>query len=154
MRGASALWPKRRTALGVTALAAYQRGVKAAGTDYNWHWRVHIGLWAVATASKLTSDFVERGVNRGFLNSAIMQFLDRDRLGKRFYLLDTFRGIDERYVSSEELASGVMEKSKAAIDSGFHIVGSQSVRANFSEWKSSKIIEGQFQRHCNSIRRQ
>ncbi|MBA2591458.1 MAG: class I SAM-dependent methyltransferase [Gammaproteobacteria bacterium] len=122
--------------------AAYQRGVKAVGTDYNWHWRVHIGLWAAATASKLPGDFVECGVNRGFLSSAIMQFLDWDRLGKQFYLLDTFRGIDERYVSHEELASRVMERSKAAIDSGFYVVGSQSVRANLSEWKNIRIIEG------------
>ncbi len=69
-----------------------------------------------------------------------MQFLDWDRLGKQFYLLDTFRGVDERYVSNEELASGVMEKSQAAMDSGF--VGSQSVRSNFSEWKNIRIIEG------------
>jgi hypothetical protein len=26
-----------------TFKAAYQRGLKATGTDYNWHWRVHIG---------------------------------------------------------------------------------------------------------------
>ncbi len=52
-----------------------------------------------------------------------MQFLDWDRLGKQFYLLDTFRGIDERYVSDEKLASGITEKSKAAIDSGFYVVG-------------------------------
>jgi hypothetical protein len=125
-----------------TFKAAYQRGVKAAGTDYHWHWRVHIGLWAAALTSKLAGDFVECGVNRGFLSSAIMQFLDWDSLGKQFYLLDTFRGIDERYVSNEELASGVMEKSKAAIDSGFYVVGSQSVKANFSEWKNTRIIEG------------
>jgi hypothetical protein len=122
--------------------ASYQRGVTATGTDYNRHCRVHTGLWAAATASKLPSDFVECGLNRGFQSSAIMQFLDWDRLGKQFYLLDTFRGIDERYVSSQELASGVIEKRKAAIDSGFYVVGSQSVRANFSEWKNTRIIEG------------
>jgi len=98
-----------------TFKAAYQRGVTAAGTDYSWHWRVHIGLWAAAMASKLAGDFIECGVNRGSLSSAIMQFLDWDSLAKQFYLLDTFRGIDERYVSNEELASGVIEKSKAAI---------------------------------------
>lgn len=48
----------------------------------------------------------------GFLSSAIMQFLDWDRLGKQFYLLDTFRGIDERYVSNEELVGGVMERAR------------------------------------------
>ena len=125
-----------------TFKAAYQRGVKAAGTDYSWHWRVHIGLWAAAMAARLPGDFVECGVNRGFLSSAIMQFLDWDSLGKQFYLLDTFRGIDERYVSNEELASRVMEKSKAAIDAGFYVVGSQSVRANFSEWKKHQDHRG------------
>lgn len=84
---------------------------------------MYTGLRAAATASKLPGDFVDCGVNRGFLSSAIMQFLDWDRLGKQFYVLDAFKGIDQRYVSSEELASGVMEKSRAAIDSGFYVVG-------------------------------
>ena len=29
--------------------AAYERGVQAVGWDYNWHWRVHVSLWAAAT---------------------------------------------------------------------------------------------------------
>jgi hypothetical protein len=45
----------------------------------------------------------------------------------------TLRGINQRYVSNEELAGGVMEKSKAAIDSGFYVVGCRSVRSNSSE---------------------
>ena len=122
--------------------AAYQRGVHAAGMDYSWHWRVHIGLWAAATCSKLSGDFVECGVNRGFLSSAIMQFLDWDRLGKRFFLLDTFRGIDAKYVSKEELDDGALDKGQAALRSGFYVVGADSVRANFSEWRNVQIIEG------------
>ena len=38
-------------------LSAYQRGVKAVGEDYNWHWRVHIGLWAARTAAQKPGDF-------------------------------------------------------------------------------------------------
>ena len=52
---------------------AYQRGVEAVGEDYQWHWRVHIGLWAAYSASKLNGDFIECGVNKGFMSSAIMQ---------------------------------------------------------------------------------
>jgi hypothetical protein len=37
---------------------AYEWGCRAAA-DYKWHWRVHIGLWAGFTASKLAGDFVE-----------------------------------------------------------------------------------------------
>jgi hypothetical protein len=123
-------------------IAAYRRGVAAAGSDYGWHWRVHVGLWAAATAASLPGDFVECGVNRGFLSSAIMQFLDWDKLNKRFYLLDTFSGLDPKYVSKEELDDGVLDKGQAAIDSGFYVIGVDSVRANFSEWRNVKIIEG------------
>src|SRR5712692_9032713 len=56
---------------------AYNRGVFAAG-DYWWHWRVHIGLWGAYSACKLDGDFVECGVNRGFLSSAIMEYLNWD----------------------------------------------------------------------------
>ena len=122
--------------------AAYQRGVVASGADYNWHWRVHIGLWAAATCSKLAGDFVECGVNRGFLSSAIMQFLDWNRLGKRFFLLDTFRGIDAKYVSKEERDDKVLDKGQAAINEGFYVIGADSVRVNFSEWDNVLIIEG------------
>ncbi len=39
---------------------AYERGVRAlGGTDwYQWHWRVHVGLWAAASANKVKGDFV------------------------------------------------------------------------------------------------
>jgi hypothetical protein len=123
-------------------VAAYQRGVAAAGQDYGWHWRVHIGLWAAQTASRLSGDFVECGVNRGFLSSSIMAFLDWDRLGKRFYLLDTFRGIDERYISSAEAAEGIRQKNRHLIDSGFYVVGAEDPRRNFAEWQNVTIVEG------------
>ena len=41
---------------------AYARGIAAAGEDYDWQWRVHIGLWAAASAARLEGDFVECGV--------------------------------------------------------------------------------------------
>ena len=84
---------------------AYGRGVLACEQDYQWHWRVHIGLWAAYSASKLKGDFVECGVNRGFLSSAIMEYLDWDSLNRTFYLMDTFSGIDERHVSDDAHAS-------------------------------------------------
>jgi Macrocin-O-methyltransferase (TylF) len=123
-------------------VAAYQRGVLAAGIDYQWHWRVHVGLWAAYSASKLSGDFVECGVNKGFMSSSIMHYLNWDALGKTFYLLDTFNGIDERYVTTQELEGGVLEKNKKLIESGRYIQGSEAARINFSDWKNTLIIEG------------
>jgi SAM-dependent methyltransferase len=122
--------------------AAYDRGVRAAGADYQWHWRVHIGLWAASQAANLPGDFAEFGVNRGFLSSAIMQLLDWNSTGRRFYLLDTFAGIDERYVSAEDLAIGVMERNERELKSGFYTSSVDDVRANFAEWSNVRIIAG------------
>jgi len=120
---------------------AYARGAKAAG-DYDWHWRVHIGLWAADCASRLEGDFVECGVNRGFLSSAIMDYLDWDRTNKTFYLLDTFSGLDPRYISDKEAASGTVERNEKHLADGFYVRGVESARANFSEWENVRIIEG------------
>lgn len=122
--------------------SAYARGVQAAGTDYNWHWRVHTGLWAAATAAKLPGDFVEFGVNRGFLSSAIMKLLDWDTTGRTFYLLDTFAGVDARYVTADDIAVGVIERNQHDIDTGFYTFDLDAVRANFAEWAGIKLIPG------------
>jgi hypothetical protein len=64
---------------------AYARGLTAANQmDYNWHWRVHVALWAARAAARLPGDFVECGVNRGFLSSAIMEDLNWNALDRTF----------------------------------------------------------------------
>lgn len=122
--------------------AAYQRGIKATRQDYYWHWRVYIGLWAAFSATKLEGDFIECGVNRGFMSSAVMQFLNWDTLGKTFYLLDTFAGLDARLLSEAELKSGALKKNEAMLKSGFYVSGIDSVKINFAEWVNVRIIPG------------
>lgn len=117
--------------------AAYTRGVSAAG-DYQWHWRIHIGLWAAATAVKLEGDFVECGVNRGFMSSAIMKRLHWDSTGKTFYLLDTFEGVKTREPSDDEEA----RRNRQQFDEGFYVTDFESVKRNFAEWENVKIIQG------------
>ena len=129
---------------------AYERGCRAA-SDYNWHWRVHIGLWAAFTASKLAGDFVECGVNRGFLSSAIMEFLDWDSLNRTFYLLDTFEGLDLRYVSHEDCQYGAIKKNESLLESEFYVRGVESVKANFSQWKNTRIIKGSIPETLNQV---
>jgi SAM-dependent methyltransferase len=121
---------------------AYARGIAAVGADYRWHWRVHVGLWAAACAAKLAGDFVECGVNRGFLSSAIMDFLDWDRTGKTFYLLDTFSGLDDRHVSAAERNDGILDRNAQALASGFYTTDVEAVRQNFAQWRNVRIIPG------------
>ena len=123
---------------------AYQRGIEAtAGQDYyQWHWRVHIGLWAAASASRLDGDFVECGVNYGFMSSAVMESLDWDRLGKTFFLLDTFSGLDSRFVTTGERDTGTLDKNEDRLSTGFYVASVDKVRANFSQWQNQRIIVG------------
>jgi hypothetical protein len=92
---------------------AYERGCRAA-SDYQWHWRVHIGLWAAATASKLTGDFVECGVNTGIMSGAVCKYLDFNETGRSFWLFDTFDGIPIEQISPAEQASGRGEENRSS----------------------------------------
>ena len=113
--------------------SAYLRGVEATrGRDYAWHWRVHVGIWAAQTAVGLKGDFVECGVGRGFLSSAIMHYLDWNRTGRQFYLLDTFTGLDPQSASKKEIAA----------TNFFYEDDLDAAHKNFSEWPNTKIIVG------------
>lgn len=121
---------------------AHARAVQAAGQDIAWPWRLHIGLWAASHAIELEGDFVECGVNRGVLSSAIMSYLDWNSRNKRFFLLDTFAGVDESLLTEGEKARGAVDANKAHLESGRYVRGVESVRKNFSEWKNVVIVQG------------
>jgi hypothetical protein len=89
-------------------LRAYAAG-KATGS---WgaaeiHWRAQVACWGARHAVHLEGDFVECGVNRGGLSRAIIEYLGAEAFaGRRFYLLDTFRGLVEEQLSAEDKAVG------------------------------------------------
>ena len=122
---------------------AYSRGLKAcAGVDNLIHWRVHVAVWVAACAARLRGDFVECGVNKGFNSSAIMRYLDWNSLNKTFYLLDTFNGIDVRFVLDEEKMAGKLEWNQKVLDTGGYERSVEAITQNFSEWQRVKIIPG------------
>jgi hypothetical protein len=82
---------------------------------------------------RLDGDFVECGVNYGFLSSAVMEFLDWDRLGKTFYLLDTFAGIDPGSIAAGERRAGTLDNNQKHLRDGFYVSSVDGVRANFAQ---------------------
>jgi hypothetical protein len=119
---------------------AYARGVQAQGEPVAIRWRAHVALWAAATAAKLPGDFVECGVNRGILSSAIMDYLDWDTLGKTFWLLDTFAGIDVTLIDDPNERAEAEWRDQRLGD--FYVRGVESVMENFSEWQNVRFIVG------------
>lgn len=122
---------------------AYNRGVRAAnGDDYHWHWRVHVGLWAAKTAARLDGDFIECGVNRGVLSSAIMEYLDWNRFTRLYWLMDTFAGIDERFITDEERERAKLAESDNKLKSGVYTANFEGVKANFAGWTNIRFVRG------------
>jgi len=118
-------------------VTAYRRGIKAWEKDPQIHWRTHVALWVASNAQRLEGDFVECGVYRGFLSSAVMQYCDWNKLGKHFFLFDTFCGLDEKYVSKTEKEKGRMEFSRSRFSECY-----EKVKSNFAEFKNVHFIKG------------
>jgi hypothetical protein len=123
--------------------AAYARGVQAgAGVDPRMEWRVHVALWAARAAARAPGDFVECGVNAGFVSSAIMQRLNWSQTGRSFYLIDTFSGPVLAQYSREEIERGRGRLAEEALSRGAYVTDLERVRANFAEWPNVKIVQG------------
>ncbi len=102
---------------------AYERAVQAGGHDYRIRWRVHTILWAASGAAKLDGAFVECGTGRGFMASAICEYLGwADRA---FYLYDTFK------------PTNVPGLALVYADNA------DDVRANFRQWPGVRLVVGE-----------
>ncbi len=100
----------------------------------NNHWRVHVVLWAASIAKNLEGDFVECGVNRGGLSRSIIHYIDFAKTNKKFYLLDTFCGLPEKYILPEEKEIG---RKPGGFEECY-----ESVKQTFREFPNVKIIRG------------
>jgi len=65
-------------------------------------WRYNTLIWAARTCLALPGDFVECGVYRGDMTWMITQTVDLRGSNKKFYLYDTFAGLDPKYPSESD----------------------------------------------------
>jgi O-methyltransferase len=88
--------------------SAYAAGHETGSWTFgDLHWRAYIVCWAAERGAQLEGDFVECGVNRGGYALSVINYVGFAKLAKTFYLLDTYEGLVERYISDEEKAHGV-----------------------------------------------
>lgn len=74
------------------------------GVDIRW--RAHVTQWAGSHAAQLAGDFVECGVNRGFLSMSVMTYIDFKKFpDRKFYLFDTYSGLVDAQVTAEDKAA-------------------------------------------------
>jgi len=123
--------------------SAYRRGVQAShSVDPGFEWRVHVALWAARTGLRVEGDFVECGVNAGFVSSAIMKKLEWNTLGRRFYLIDTFTGPVLTQYSQAEIHNQRLIVARHALEAGAYVTDIDRIRTNFAEWQNAIIVQG------------
>jgi O-methyltransferase len=100
-------------------------------------WRVHICCWAASQGAQLDGDFVDCGVDTGILASAVCSFLDFDRLGKTYYLFDTYEGIPIVEGMTEAEVDYAMRMNATTYADVFNVA-----RLNFSPWRNAVLVRG------------
>lgn len=116
--------------------AAYKRAVQSTIVDHKYYWRVHVALWCANIALSLEGDFVECGVWKGLLSTSIASYFDWNSVNRKFFLFDTFRGVDENLLRDDEVSNISHFRIGYGEDFYDHVV------KNFSEFKNIEIIRG------------
>lgn len=124
--------------------AAYARGKAAcpAGSLLYGPWRVHTALWAAGQAMRLEGEFVECGVNWGFMSSAIMKYYNWNSKGRKFYLMDTFGGLVDSQINETESVKKRQDQNEKWLKSGIYVTDVAPVKKNFSEWDRVIFVQG------------
>ena len=111
----------------------YRRGLRQEPSMPPIHWRIHTLLWAARHAVTREGDFVECGVNRGFMSAAIMEGVDFASLaGRRFYLFDTYSGLVDELVTPDDKAAYLNEYHECY----------DFVRASFADFQNVHVVRG------------
>jgi len=112
----------------------YNSTVKKTLGDPAIRWRSHIIIWAANRGKNLEGDFVECGVNRGFFSKTAMDYIGFKELPKTFFLLDTYEGLAEKYLTKDEKQKNRKE--------GWYKPCYKQVLETFKDYKNVKIIKG------------
>ena len=75
--------------------------------DCGIEWRVHVLCWAATVGMKIAGDFVDCGAGSGIFSSAVLRYVDLKQSDKRYFLFDTFSGLDQRYATPFEMERNV-----------------------------------------------
>lgn len=119
----------------------FARAYKLGESTNSWngwqtHWRSHVACWAADRAKALAGDFVECGVNKGAISLMVMEYIGFAAMkDRKFYLLDTYEGLADEYLTDEERAEGRAEKMK--YEPCFDVV-----QKTFSRFENVVLVKG------------
>jgi hypothetical protein len=95
--------------------------------------RAYVCCWAASHAANIPGDFVECGVNEGWLSLTICHYLNFNSLAKSFYLFDTYQGIPSDQITERE-------KKRAALHNYSECY--ESTKQKFDVFPRAKLVRG------------
>jgi len=98
-------------------------------------WRAHIACWAAAHGLSLEGDFVECGVFGGLLSLTICHFLDFTKVGRTFWLYDTWAGIPPQDLEGREL-------DRRAAMNVLYAGSYETAQRNFALFPNARLVRG------------
>ena len=114
--------------------------------DYDIEWRIHVLCWAAQQASNLEGDYIDFGCRSGIFARAIHHMVDLRALNKKYFMLDTFSGLDRRFSSEAEINSALNNKYKEKDPEELY----NTVLKSFSEFPV-KVIKGAVPETLNKV---
>ncbi|MBE1299266.1 MAG: methyltransferase [Alteromonadaceae bacterium] len=113
-------------------LNAYDQALKFQ-PETSIRWRAHVANWFSQQALRLEGDFVECGVNNGFLAHCIVTYNSFEKFPqKSFYLIDTYEGLVDSLVSEKDTAAYWNEYTS----------NYETVVDAFSPYKNVNVVKG------------
>ena len=118
---------------------AYNLGKSTGSWDgYSIHWRIHIILTLGSLAKNLDGDYVECGVYKGGSSFALVNHLEFESIGKKFWLFDTFSGLSEKHVSENEMKNNIVTRYKNMYEDSYY----DEVKTTFAKYKNVEVVKG------------
>lgn len=125
------LWDKNLKSLSDPRFVeAYSRSARP---EIPIQFRAYVCCWAASQAAKLPGDFVECGVNEGWLSQTICRYLDFNSIDKSFYLFDTYEGIPKEQITEGEAARAALHHYPDCYD---------LAKSRFSDYSRAKLVRG------------
>lgn len=112
---------------------AYARACVASGFDYNMPWRIHVAIWVAKQAMDVQGDLVELGTGRGFVMSAVLEYLGEHCSRRKVWLYDKFDPYAVDPITGDRITTHKHH---------YYAQDLKAVEANFSEWENVTLIPG------------
>lgn len=115
-------------------------------------WRAYTCCWAAQKAAGLEGDFVECGVWRGALSRVVINYVNFGTLPKKFFLMDTFEGLDVEQLSPEESVSTAKALNSAYYNPDYKENRFETVQETFAPFPNVELIKGRIPESLENVK--